>query len=160
MSYANLFDIAGTAMDAQSIRLNTVASNLANAQSAASSVNQVYRARHPVFSAVQESAIQQMKNSGQADGWIDFGNGFNNSDDEMAGAGVQVLGIEESQAPLEKRYEPGHPLADKDGYVLYPNVNVVEEMADMISASRSFQINVEMLQSAKTMAQRLLALGQ
>lgn len=155
MSYANLFDIAGTAMDAQSIRLNTVASNLANAQSAASSVNQVYRARHPVFSAVQANAIQEMKNSAQGNGWIDF-----SSDDEMAGAGVQVLGIEESQAPLEKRYEPGHPLADKDGYVLYPNVNVVEEMADMISASRSFQINVEMLQSAKTMAQRLLALGQ
>lgn len=155
MSYANLFDIAGTAMDAQSVRLNTVASNLANAQSAASSVNQVYRARHPIFSAVQESAMQEMKNSAQADGWIDFGD-----DDETAGAGVQVLGISESQAPLEKRYEPGHPLADKDGYVLYPNVNVVEEMADMISASRSFQINVEMLQSAKTMAQRLLALGQ
>ncbi len=58
----------------------------------------------------------------------------------------------ESQAPLERHYEPGHPLADKDGYVLYPNVNVVEEMADMISASRSFQMNVEMLQSAKTMA--------
>ncbi len=155
MSYANLFDIAGTAMDAQSIRLNTVASNLANAQSAASSVNQVYRARHPIFATVQESALQQMKSAGQADGWIDFDNG-----DETAGAGVQVLGIEESQAPLEKRYEPGHPLADKDGYVLYPNVNVVEEMADMISASRSFQVNVEMLQSAKTMAQRLLALGQ
>jgi flagellar basal-body rod protein FlgC len=155
MSYANLFDIAGTAMDAQSVRLNTVASNLANAQSAASSVNQVYRARHPIFSAVQESAIQEMKNSAQADGWINF-----SDTDEAAGAGVQVLGIAESQAPLEKRYEPGHPLADKDGYVLYPNVNVVEEMADMISASRSFQINVEMLQSAKTMAQRLLALGQ
>lgn len=155
MSYANLFDIAGTAMDAQSIRLNTVASNLANAQSAASSVNQVYRARHPIFSAVQESAIQEMKNSAQGDGWIDF-----SSNDESAGAGVQVLGIAESEAPLEKRYEPGHPLADKDGYVLYPNVNVMEEMADMISASRSFQINVEMLQSAKTMAQRLLAMGQ
>ena len=135
-------------MDAQSVRLNTVASNLANAQSAASSVNQVYRARHPIFAAVQESALQQ------ANGWS------NVEDDGQGGAGVQVLGITESQAPLEKRYEPGHPLADKDGYVLYPNVNVVEEMADMISASRSFQINVEMLQSAKTMAQRLLAMGQ
>ncbi len=135
-------------MDAQSVRLNTVASNLANAQSAASSVNQVYRARHPVFAAVQESALQQ------ANGWSDV------DDDGQAGAGVRVLGIEESQAPLEKRYEPGHPLADKDGYVLYPNVNVVEEMADMISASRSFQINVEMLQSAKSMAQRLLSMGQ
>ena len=148
MSYANLFDIAGMAMDAQSVRLNTVASNLANAQSAASSVNQVYRARHPVFAAVQESALQQ------ANGWSDV------DDDGQGGAGVRVLGIEESQAPLQKRYEPGHPLADKDGYVLYPNVNVVEEMADMISASRSFQINVEMLQSAKSMAQRLLSMGQ
>jgi len=148
MSYANLFDIAGMGMNAQSVRLNTVASNLANAQSAASSINQVYRARHPVFTAVQQSAMQQMA------GW-DIG-----ADSEQQGAGVQVSGIVESEAPLEKRYEPGHPLADKDGYVVYPNVNVVEEMADMISASRSFQINVEMLQSAKTMAQRLLALGQ
>lgn len=148
MSYANLFDIAGMAMDAQSVRLNTVASNLANAQSAASSVNQVYRARHPIFAAVQESALQE------ANGWT------NVDDGGQGGAGVQVLGITESQAPLDKRYEPGHPLADKDGYVLYPNVNVVEEMADMISASRSFQMNVEMLQSAKTMAQRLLAMGQ
>lgn len=147
MSYANLFDISGRAMDAQSVRLNTVASNLANAQSAASSVNQVYRARHPIFAAVQETALQQA-------------NGWDVDDDGQGGAGVQVLGITESQAPLEKRYEPGHPLADKDGYVLYPNVNVVEEMADMISASRSFQVNVEMLQSAKTMAQRLLAMGQ
>ncbi len=153
MSYANLFDISGRAMDAQSIRLNTIASNLANAQSAASSVNQVYRARHPIFAAVQESALQQSNGMGQADGW-------DINDDGQGGAGVQVVGIAESQAPLEKRYEPGHPLADKDGYVLYPNVNVVEEMADMISASRSFQINVEMLQSAKTMAQKLLSMGQ
>lgn len=147
MSYANLFDIAGSAMDAQSVRLNTIASNMANAQSAASSVNQVYRARHPVFAAVQQSALQEMA-------------GWSVDDAERQGAGVQVTGIVESQAPLERRFEPGHPLADQDGYVLYPNVNVVEEMADMISASRSFQVNVEMLQSAKTMAQRLLSLGQ
>jgi flagellar basal-body rod protein FlgC len=148
MSYSNLFDIAGSAMDAQSVRLNTVASNLANAQSAASSVNQVYRAKHPVFAAVQQSAMQQAAGWGSTDA------------DAQQGAGVEVQGIVESQAPLERHYEPGHPLADKDGYVLYPNVNVVEEMADMISASRSFQVNVEMLQSAKTMAQKLLALGQ
>lgn len=148
MSYANLFDIAGSAMDAQSVRLNTVASNLANAQSAASSVNQVYRAKHPVFAAVQQSAMQQAAGWGGSD------------TDAQQGAGVEVQGIVESQSPLERRYEPGHPLADKDGYVLYPNVNVVEEMADMISASRSFQVNVEMLQSAKTMAQKLLSMGQ
>jgi len=144
----NLFDIAGQGMTAQSVRLNTVASNLANAQSAASSVNQVYRARHPLFAAAYQNAVDEQS------GWGDM------PAQGEEGAGVQVLGIVESQAPLERRYEPGHPLADKDGYVLYPNVNVVEEMADMISASRSFQINVEMLQSAKTMAQRLLSLGQ
>ena len=152
MSFSSLFDIAGSAMDAQSIRLNTVASNLANANSAASSVNQVYRARHPVFATIQASALQQQMNG--VDGGSDW------DSDDQSGAGVQVVGITESQAPLQKRYEPGHPLADKDGYVLYPNVNVVEEMADMISASRSFQVNVEMLQSAKTMAQRLLSMGQ
>ncbi len=143
----SVFDIAGMAMDAQSIRLNTVASNLANAQSAASSVNEVYRARHPVFAAVQKSAAE-------AAGWSEA------PTEGEEGAGVQVLGVVESQAPLERRYEPGHPLADKDGYVLYPNVNVVEEMADMISASRSFQVNVEILQSAKTMSQKLLSMGQ
>jgi len=144
----SIFDIAGQGMTAQSVRLNTVASNLANAQSAASSVDQVYRARHPLFAAVQKDAMDAQA------GWSDA------PDAGEEGMGVQVLGVVESQAPLERRYEPGHPLADKDGYVLYPNVNVVEEMADMISASRSFQINVEMLQSAKTMAQRLLSLGQ
>lgn len=76
------------------------------------------------------------------------------------GRGVQVLGIVESNAPLEMRYEPGHPLANDEGYVYYPNVNVVEQMTDMIAASRAFQVNVELLQSAKTMAQRLLSLGQ
>lgn len=144
----SVFDIAGQGMTAQSVRINTVASNLANAQSAASSVNQVYRARHPVFAAAHRDAMDA------ASGW---------SSAPAAGEegmGVQVLGVVESQAPLQRRYEPGHPLADQEGYVLYPNVNVVEEMADMISASRSFQINVEVLQAAKTMTQRLLGLGQ
>ena len=80
--------------------------------------------------------------------------------DDGASAGVQVLGVVESQAPLEPRYEPTHPLADDKGYVYYPNVNVVEEMADMISASRSFQINVQIAEAAKTLSQRVLALGQ
>ncbi len=79
---------------------------------------------------------------------------------DEAQAGVQVLGIVESDAPLQPRYEPDHPLADARGYVYYPNVNVVEEMADMISASRSFQINVQLVDAAKTLAQRVLALGQ
>lgn len=153
MSISSIFGIAGTAMDAQSIRLNTVASNLANANSAASSTGQVYRARYPVFAAAQQSAQQQMNGMGQS-GWGD------GAGSDQGSVGVRVLGIVQSKAPPQKRYEPGNPLADKDGYVLYPNVNVVEEMADMISASRSFQINVEMMQSAKTMAQKLLTMGQ
>jgi flagellar basal-body rod protein FlgC len=143
MSINAIFDLAGSAMSAQSIRLNTVASNLANAQTASSSIGQTYRARHPVFAPLYQ---QQLGEGGGSQG--------------DAQAGVQVLGIVESDAPLQPRYEPHHPLADEQGYVYYPNVNVVEEMADMISASRSFQINVQIVEAAKTLAQRVLALGQ
>lgn len=155
----SIFDIAGSGMTAQSVRINTVASNLANAQSAASSVNQVYRARHPVFAAMHANALADLNGANpwtQASG-DPWASAPTQGED---GQGVQVLGITESQAPLDRRFEPGHPLADQEGYVYYPNVNVVEQMADMISASRSFQINVELLQSAKTMSQRLLSLGQ
>ncbi len=147
MALGNIFDIAGTGMNAQSLRLNTTASNLANAQSASSSVDQVYRSRQPVFAAIQRQAMQQS-----------FGDKAINEED--ANAGVQVLGIVESDAPLQRRYEPTHPKADKEGYVYYPNVNVVEEMTNMISASRSFQMNVEVMNSAKQMVQRVLTLGQ
>jgi len=145
MSLNAIFDVAGTGMSAQSIRLNTVASNLANAQTASSSIDRAYRARHPVFAAIRNELLNG-----------DFARGPY----EEASAGVQVLGIVESDAPLQPRYEPHHPLADDKGYVWYPNVNVVEEMADMISASRSFQINVQIVDAAKTLAQRVLALGQ
>ena len=143
MSINAIFDLAGSAMSAQSIRLNTVASNLANAQTDSSSIGQTYRARHPVFAPLYQQQL---------------GAGVGSQGD--AQAGVQVLGIVESDAPLQPRYEPHHPLADEQGYVYYPNVNVVEEMADMISASRSFQINVQIVEAAKTLAQRVLALGQ
>ena len=145
MSINAIFDVAGSAMSAQSVRLNTVASNLANAQSASSSTEQTYRARHPVFAPLHQSLIDGSPSGESADG---------------AAAGVQVLGIVESQSPLQQRYEPGHPLADEQGYVYYPNVNVVEEMADMISASRAFQVNVQIVEAAKTLSQRVLALGQ
>ncbi len=145
MSINAIFDVAATAMSAQSIRLNTVASNIANAQTASSSIDSTYRGRHPVFAPLYRSAL---------------GDDFTTGLDDEAGAGVQVLGIDESDAPLQPRYEPHHPLADADGYVYYPNVNVVEEMADMLSASRSFQINVQIVEAAKTLAQRVLALGQ
>lgn len=149
MALGNIFDIAGTGMNAQSLRLNTTASNLANAQSASSSVNEVYRSRQPVFAAIQQDAMRAAVTEGTY------------SDNEVdAAAGVQVLGIVESDAPLQRRYEPTHPKADEEGYVYYPNVNPVEEMANMIAASRSFQMNVEVMNSAKQMVQRVLTLGQ
>jgi flagellar basal-body rod protein FlgC len=145
MSFSNIFDVAGSGMSAQSLRLNTIASNLANAQSAASSADQVYRARHPVFATVQQDAFEQA---------------FSQNPAQQAAGGVQVRGIIESDAPLQQRYEPDHPLANDEGYVFYPNVNVVEEMTDMMSASRSFQMNVDVMDAAKSMMQRVLTLGQ
>lgn len=145
MSLLSIFDVSGSAMSAETVRLNTTASNLANAQSVTSNFADTYRARHPVF-ATQGVA------GGDGDG--------GGIDDNDQGRGVKVLGIVESNAPLSMRYEPDHPLANEDGYVAYPNVNVVQEMADMISATRSFQMNVEVLNSARTLADRVLTLGQ
>jgi len=150
MSLTNIFDIAGSGMAAQSLRLNTTASNIANADSASSSTDEVYRARKPIFSAIQQDVMSQALGGqpGAMSGGL------------SASQGVQVEGIIESDAPLNMRFEPDHPLANDGGYVMYPNVNVVEEMADMLSASRSFQTNVSVMDSAKTMMQRLLTLGQ
>ena len=149
MSLGNVFDIAGSGMTAQSLRLNTTASNIANAETASSSTETAYRARKPVFSAIQQSLMQPE-------------NGFPvmGSSDSQVGAGVRVEGVVESDAELQMRYEPDHPAANEDGYVFYPNVNVVEEMADMMSSSRSFQMNVDVMNTAKSMMQRILTLGQ
>ncbi|VAX12608.1 Flagellar basal-body rod protein FlgC [hydrothermal vent metagenome] len=138
MSLFNLFDTAGSALHAQTIRLNTISSNLANANSASSSTGKTYRAREPVFSAIVD----------------------NFATEEGAVKGVRVMGIVESQKPLRREYQPGNPLANKDGYVFMPNVNVVEEMANMISASRSYQTNVEVMNTAKQMLMRTLSMGQ
>ena len=148
MSLASVFNIAGSAMSAQTTRLNTVASNIANAETVSSSLDQTYRARHPVF-ATMFQGVQGGAGSPSL---------FQNRD--TAGQGVQVLGVVEDQSALEARYEPNHPAADAKGYVFYPNVNVAEEMANMISASRSFQTNAEMMNTAKTMMQKVLTLGQ
>lgn len=137
MSLFNVFDVAGTGMHAQSIRLNTTSSNLANANSASSSTDQTYRARHPVFSQIVDSF-----------------------DSESPTTGVKVMGIIESQTPLKSEYSPGHPLANEEGYIFMPNVNVVEEMANMISASRSYQTNVEVMNTTKELLMRTLAIGQ
>jgi flagellar basal-body rod protein FlgC len=147
MSLASVFNIAGSGMSAQTTRLNTVASNIANAETVSSSADQTYRGRHPVFATVLQ---------GQSSG--DSGSLFGSQGD--AGQGVQVSGIVEDPSNLDARYEPNHPSADKNGYVYYPNVNVVSEMADMISASRSFQTNADIMNTAKTMMQKVLTLGQ
>ena len=144
MDMGSIFNIAGSGMNAQSVRLNTTASNLANADSASSSTDTTYKSRQAVFASIQNGLMT----------------GSSLDDMREGGVGVQVLGIVESDAPLQARYEPNHPLANKDGYVYYPNVNVVEEMANMMSASRSYDANVEMFDTAKHMMQRVLTLGQ
>ena len=130
-----VLDIAGSAMNAQMVRLNTTASNMANADSVATTEAEAYRAKQPVFAAL----LQETAN---------------------AAAGVQVTGIVERQAPVIKRYEPGNPMADADGYVFGSNVNEVEEMANMISASRSFQNSSEVFNTSKDLMMRTLQLGR
>lgn len=148
MSLSSIFDIAGSGMQAQSVRLNTTASNLANADSASSSVDETYRARKPWF-AVKETEFLNVNKH----------NRFHTMQKDQ-GVGVSIKGIVEKDAPLEARFQPDHPMANDDGYVYYPNVNVVEEMTDMMSASRSYQMNVEVLKTAKQMLQRTLGLGE
>lgn len=146
MSLSNIINIAGTGMNAQSIRLNTTASNLANAQSVSSSEEDTYRARKPIFQVLQQAGMDR---------------DWSNVDlDHDVGTGVNVRAIVEKEDPLDIRYDPTHPFADEQGYVYYPNVNVVEEMADMISAQRSFTVNVEIFNTAKTMLQKTLTMGQ
>jgi flagellar basal-body rod protein FlgC len=139
MSLFKVFEIAGSGMSAQSVRLNTTASNLANAESVGSTETDTYRARHPVFSAVMK--------------------GLYGGNDPSA-VGVRVLGVIESQEPLEKRYEPEHPAAEEDGYVFLPNVKMVDEMTNMISASRTYQNNVEVMNTSKQLLLATLRLGQ
>lgn len=127
-------------MTAQTVRLNTIASNLANADSAAGSAGATYKARRPVFAAIY-----------QKDALMD--------NNQLTGARVQVMDVVETGAAV-RRHEPGHPLANRQGHVFYPDINVVEEMADMMSASRSFETNVEVLNSVKSMQQSLLKLGE
>ncbi|MCU0976197.1 MAG: flagellar basal body rod protein FlgC [Steroidobacteraceae bacterium] len=139
MSLFNIFNVAGSALNAQSIRLNVVSSNLANADSVAADPASAYRARHPVFQAAMQEA------------W---------GAEPEASAGVRVLGVWQSPAAPVKRHEPGHPLADGDGYVWGSNVNVVEEMANMISASRSFQTNVEVMNTSRDLLMKTLSMGR
>ncbi|PKM10836.1 MAG: flagellar basal body rod protein FlgC [Gammaproteobacteria bacterium HGW-Gammaproteobacteria-3] len=138
MSSLKIFDISGSGMNAQSLRLNLVASNISNANSISSSLNEVYKARQPVFAAELKNIMDQ----------------------NHAASSVNVLGVVESQAPPVAEYAPNHPMADADGYIFKPNVNIVEEMANMMSASRSYQNNVEVLDTAKNMILQTLRMGQ
>jgi flagellar basal-body rod protein FlgC len=142
MSSFKIFDIVGSGMSAQSVRLNTVASNLANADSVSGNPNTVYKARHPVFQAVQAAVAQNLS-----------------ATDRASSAAVRVKGIVQSNAPPTERYDPGNPLADENGNVYAPNVNVIEEMTDMISASRAYQDNVEVLNTSKDLMLATLKLG-
>lgn len=127
-------DIAASAMHAQMLRLNTVASNLANADTVSGTKEGAYRSRQPVFSAVLH--------------------------DQQGMASVKVSDITESQAPVQKHFQPGHPLADENGFVYNSNVNTVEEMANMMAASRSYQNNAEVFTTTKALMLRALQLGQ
>ncbi len=137
MGLFNVFDVAGSAMNAQSLRMNVTASNLANAGSVSGDPEKVYRAKQPVFSTFTQSLVEQ---SGVA--------------------GVRVDGIVDSGAPLQLRYQPDHPEADADGNVYATNVNTVEEMVNMMSASRSYKNNVEMINTTKDLLLQTLSLGR
>ena len=132
-----IFDTAATGMSAQSLRLNLVASNMANVDSVSSSIEQTYRARQPVFGAMLDRL-----------------------NPEAPAVGVEMKGVVESQAPLTVEYAPEHSLADEEGYIYRPNVNIVEEMANMISASRSYESNVEVINTAKQLMSATLRMGE
>lgn len=134
MSLFRVFDVAGSALTAQSHRLNATASNLANADSVASSNGEPYRARHVLFTAAATGTEGATR--------------------------VQVAGVVEDQSPLRRVYDPKHPAADASGHVSLPNVNVVEEMVNMISASRSYQTSAEMMNTAKALLTKTLNIGQ
>ncbi len=139
MSLFKIFDIAGSAMSAQSARLSTTASNLANANTVAGSAATAYRARQPVFQTVMSTSEGGM---------------------DPSSAGVRVAGIVESTAEPAKVQEPGNPLADENGYIYMSNVNPVDELVNMITASRSYQNSVEVLSTSKELLLRTLSIGQ
>lgn len=137
MGLSNTFNISGSALNAQSLHLNMIAKNMANAQVVSGSENTAYRAQKPVFAAILDGSLE---GSGES-------------------VGVRVEGFEPSQNRVEKQRMPEHPLADADGYVYLSNVNVVEEMAEMMQASRTYQSNIEVLNTAKQLMLRTLSLG-
>ena len=144
MSLLNIFSVAGSAVSAQSQRLNTVASNLANADTVAGPDGAPYKARQVVFQAPAPDGRSRIGEAGRTPGV----------------AGVTVSNVIEDQSPGKRVYDPEHPSADVEGYVTHSNVNVVEEMVNMISASRSYQNNVEIMNTAQQLALKTLQMGQ
>jgi flagellar basal-body rod protein FlgC len=136
MSFFDVLGISGSAMNAQMIRMNTISSNLANVGVAASSAEEAYKAKRPVFRTIYDNFSEQYK------------------------ATVQVDGIANSDKPNDRRFEPDNPLADENGYIYISNVNSIEEMVDMTIASRSYQSNVEAINTAKKLVLNTLRLGQ
>lgn len=144
MGLYDVFNISGSALSAQSTRLNVTASNLANAETVSGTAEGAYRARQPVFAAELQAARGGLQAAG--------GDG--------PGTGVQLRSIVESDAPVQPLYQPEHPDADADGYVYRSNVNTVEEMVNMISASRSYQNNVEVMTTSRDLLLQTLQLGE
>ncbi len=136
MSFDTIYSTGASAMRAQVMRLDTIASNLANANTVASSENEAYRAIKPVFATVYQQTETSLS------------------------AQVNMAGVVKTDRPVDQRYEPNNPLADANGYVYYSNVNELEEMADMMSASRSFQTATSVLNRVSGMQQSILSLGQ
>ena len=138
MSLYNIFGIAGSALSANSVMLNTTASNMANAQSVSSSSGETYRGKYPVFETLYQNKINK----------------------KLDTPGVQVTGVVEGNAQPLRKHSPDHPMADDQGYIYTANINVIEEMANMIAASRSYQTNLQVATTAKQLLQRTLTLGQ
>ena len=141
MSLFNVFNVGGSALNAETIRLNTTASNLANAESVSGDPTKIYRARHPVFQSMMDTSSPF-------------------ADDQEASAGVRVLGVVESSAPPSMRYQPDNPVANKDGYVFTSNVNSIEEMTNMISANRSFATNIDVINTARDLLLKTISMGR
>lgn len=139
MSLTKVFDIAGSALSAETMRLRATASNMSNANVEAGSADEVYKAQYPVFKAIQDEAMSAF--------------------DGVTNGGVKIDGMYQSEKEPISRYEPNNPLADEKGLVYAPDINYVEEMANMISASRSYQMDLEIMSTTKQMLQRTLQLG-
>jgi flagellar basal-body rod protein FlgC len=140
MSLFNVFNVSGSALNAETVRLNTTASNMANAESVNGDPSKVYRARQPVFQTLMD------------DSNLD-------SDGEDSSAGVRVLGVIESTTPPIERYEPNNPQANKDGYIYMSNVNSIEEMTNMISANRAFATNIDAINTARDLLLKTISMG-